>query len=151
MTEESPHNGGTTPQSVLFMTRAIWASLLMGELAIVGVAAFDPLGRGGEDRSVPLAISGLSVAMMLTAIPFGLYLRRRLFRGNTTAEGTVQPAAYQTGSIIALATCEGTAVVALLAALVGGSLIPYALPALIPLLVQLWLWPDGRELFAASS
>jgi hypothetical protein len=139
----------TDPKQALLTNRIIWAAMAMGMVAFAGVMI--ALARSQEDVVAPVGEADpmlfyIACAMVVTAIPMGLFVRGQVFKRGWVGD-VVTPQAYTAGNIIAWACCEAPAFFALITIFIDGRVVPNILPAAAAIVMHLLLWPNGRAMF----
>ena len=135
------------PQTALRNARLIWAFFVVSQLALAAVVLVVNYTTGSfvDDPMVPGMLAGVAGFILLTSVPFGLFLRGQMFKRHWQGD-RIKPEGYVQGNLIAWAMIEGPATVGLIAALMGGSLWPFGLPAAVAIGVMVALWPNGRAM-----
>ena len=138
------------PRKALMTVRIIWVAMLMGQLTFAAIAVGIVTSAAGEAPGDAASVSMLfiiSCAMIVTAIPVGLFVRGQVFKRHWQGD-IVTPRGYAGGNIIAFASCEGPVFFSLIVCLIARSFWPYAIPAAAGLVVFLLLWPSGKPMFS---
>ena len=137
-----------TPDAALITIRIIWGAMIMGVL-MFGVVVLAGVGSHASTPADPKFIQLLfyiAVGMLCTTVPMGFALRSVIWRQGKDADGRVKPSAYNTGLIIQLAMCEGTAFFALVGTMLNGGRGPHLIVAGIAIAVMVLSFPTGRPL-----
>jgi len=139
------------PKQVLMVNRTIWAAMVMGVVAFGAVVFF--LSSGASEPPAaqsPSMLFYVACALVLTAIPAGIFVRGQIFKRSW--EGNViKPQAYTQGNIIAWTSCEAPALVALVAMLLGETVMPNLLPAVAALVMMVLMFPNGKAMLPADD
>lgn len=140
------------PQKALMNARVIWAFLVAGQLVLAAVVLVINSTTGAfiDDPMVPGMLAGVAGFILLTSVPFGLFLRGQMFKRHWQGD-RIKPEGYVQGNLLAWAMIEGPATVGLIAALLGGSLWPFGLPAAVAIGVMIALWPNGRAMQPSAN
>lgn len=141
------------PKQALMTNRVIWAAMGLGMVMFAGIMI--ALAQSREPVAVPGGEADpmlfyIACAMVVAAIPMGLFVRGQVFKRGWVGE-VVTPGAYTTGNIIAWACCEAPAFVALITIMLDGRIVPNIFPALAAIVMHLLLWPNGRAMFARAA
>lgn len=142
------------PKSALLVTRTIYFALIFGVVFFLVVSLI--LVNGSTffrlDFSDPIFI--VAIFLTITAIPAGYYISSRIAKFNTEDPFTVKWPVYQTRLIIKMASCEGSALFAIVGLMMAGNL-AYIIMILIPLAVMISYFPSpdriGQELELTQS
>lgn len=135
------------PEQALRMTRIIWAGMCMGLVAIAAVllGVVGPAEEPGDGNSSSEMMFTLVTAFVtFPAIGAGLFMRGQVFKQGWVGEA-VKPSSYMTGSIIAMATCEGPCTIGIIFAFVTDSILPLV-PAAFAFAVLVLLFPNGKAM-----
>lgn len=124
------------------------APLTFAALVSVWVVMVDP--PASQLTRTAMIVFWVAVCVTVVQIPLGIIIRGQVFKKQTQGE-IVTPEGYASGNIIAWSCCEGAAFFFLITALIGRALVPYALPAAVPILVMILLWPNGRAMFPPAQ
>lgn len=139
-----------TPAAALLTLRILWGALIAGQIgfAVVlvvlwstGTAALDDrLAR----RMLPFIVAGAGVL-----VPLAIFVRMQVYKAHWR-EDLIDPQGYFLGNLAFLAMLEGGSMASLVNALLGGTFVPYALPALFLLAVQVLAFPTGGPMHPTS-
>jgi hypothetical protein len=139
-------------RSRLTTLRIIWAALLMGQLMFLGVIMLvlwkrDPAAPRPDQRMLDILFY-VSVALLLTAVPVGWFLRGHIFRAARERDGRsgVPGPAYVTGNIVFWAMCEGVSFLGLVGAMLNNGPWPHLVVPIIAMAVQAITFPTGAAM-----
>lgn len=144
----NPRLPDTGEQARLAVTRLIWGGMLAGLVTFTAVVMI--VGAGGAiqpDTSLAMLLTLASAGVLVMSTTAGALVRRMVYnRARSGPDGSVAPAAYLQGNIIFLAACECPALLSLAAALLGGGLWPWALPAAVAVAIMALNFPTGAAM-----
>jgi hypothetical protein len=132
------------PKHALWLTRIIWAAMIAGQVIFMVVVPV-VWSRHATDGAATNVLFVISMAMLLTLVPFGYFVRMQVYKANWR-DKIVTPGGYVTGNLILLAACEGVAMVGLVHAMLSGTLFPAVIPTILALVVQIINFPNGRAM-----
>jgi hypothetical protein len=128
-----PMNNLSIQQSFRIL-RQKWLSLIMGQ--IIALIFFGMMMRGPQHPAHPQPIlAALSIALLLTLVPTGYFMRIKFFRAGQMGGGISFPA-YSTGSFIFWLACEIVSFFGLIVALLTGSFWPTIVVTAIAIALQ---------------
>lgn len=143
--------------------RTISIALIVGVLlfgAVVAGLSLSGSGNAAPIRPPSLAnvpsqvvlLAGMAGLMLFTAVPAAFFMRRvMLARAADPETGRVDPGAFVTGNLIAFALIEAPALLALVSCLIGRSLWPGGVIALLAVLVMIAFVPRAAHLSIGRS
>lgn len=135
-----------TPAQALRMARVLWAGLLIAQ-GIFGVLVVWLVAAGQVPRvagAYPLLMY-VALGALVVLVPLAHFMRNQLYK-SSWREHAVTPRGYVGGNLILMVLLEAASVIALLAVLVIGELMPTLLIAVAVLLVQLLNFPTGAPM-----
>jgi cytochrome bd-type quinol oxidase subunit 2 len=148
MNEQQPQS----PPQALRTIRVLWFALLLGEVLFLGVIVF-LLSTGNAVTSMPAETIQLlfyiNSAMLAAAVPLGHFLRRKRYEAARDGD-VVTPQGYLSGNILLYAMCEGQALFSLVIVMMAGQYLPYVVPAIVAMTVQVLNWPTGAPMQSAE-
>jgi hypothetical protein len=144
---QNSSQGPSDPDKALGIMRLIWGALLAGQLifgaivvVLIGMDMFDP-----AEPPLPWVLLITAAAVLVTAVPVALIVRRRIYNQGLEEE-TVKPQAYMTGNIVVWAAVESVTLLSLVGCIVSASLMPSIIPGVFAVALFLMLRPDGRAM-----
>ena len=148
-----PSSKELTPKQALLHTRIIWAALLLSLIAL-GVIALLLIGQGTNQTNDTEPAAGGAGGTILSIIALvallggtfaGYLLRQQAFKAGWTGNA-VKPQAYVTGNILLFAPVEAAATVAVIVAIVEGSVFPTLLLAALAIAVLAINFPTASAM-----
>lgn len=134
-------------KSVLFTTRVIWFALLCGQVMFMFFALFMIADAGKEvaEESSDLLLFYIACGMLVTLLPAGLFIRNQVYKSHWREHRVAAPG-YFIGNLILLAMMEGVSFLGLVGVMLGGKMVPFILPSVVAMLVQVVNFPTGRPM-----
>jgi hypothetical protein len=140
--------GVLAPAQALRVARILWATLLLGPIALAVVAVLRRRGPGPPAEVGALAWAAIGATVL--ALVLAPRLRAMLWARGRRGE-VVEPSKWLAGHVVAWALYEGAGMLGWITVLLGApKLATVSVPA-IALLAQFAAFPRGGELEAPSS
>src|SRR5687768_16333125 len=97
--------------SGMIVVRVIWGALILGQIVVLGIAMFlsKSEGRAAMDAGEARTLFIASIAMLVSAVPVGFFVRRMIHSKAERPDGKIPLRAYMAGNIVLWALCEGAA------------------------------------------
>ena len=130
------------PVRRLMTLRIIWAALLMGQLAFLGIVLMIGPNQPAPDPQMLRILLYVLIAMAATMIPIGFVIRGIIYNNGRTEAG-VAPAQYAVGNILFWAMCEGVGLFGITAGLLNRGRGPHLIVAVIALAIMIVSFPTG--------
>lgn len=128
------------------MTRALWAGLVgvqvLFGITVVGMVLAEVVPAHPQWYPMLLYVSAIALAVLT---PMGYFARAQMYKAHWRG-GAVTPGGYLMGNLVLLVFLQSAGLVALLAVLMIGRVLPTLLLALLALAVQLANFPHGRPM-----
>jgi len=135
--------------------RTISVALIVGVVLFGGIVGGVSMNGGAPMAWPPtlanvprqvLMIAGLAGLLLISAIPVVIVLRKQMLsRAVDEATGRVDPSGFVTANILTMALLEGPALMALVSCLMGKSLWPGGIVALVAVLVMMAFVPRASQ------
>lgn len=155
-------------RAALRTARTISVAMIVGVLIFGAVTAGISMSSSGGTGAGPgggikppslanvpqpvLMLAGLAGAMLLTAAPTALFMRKvMLTKGVDPATGRVNPGALLTATIVTLALVEAPALLGLVASMIGKSLWPGGVVSAVAVIVMIALVPRAGHFAPGRS
>ncbi len=144
-----------TPDSALRLLRVIWAAMLLGIMALAGLAMTYAGGQAGDASTSTAAdapsydISRIRIGLligMVVAVALAHVIRLQIYKRNWR-DFAILPRGYFVGNLIMFVLLEAFVLVNLVMMLVTHQAAPLALPAAITLIVFVINFPTGSVMF----
>ncbi len=132
----------TDPNKTLLTLRFLWAMLLAGQLMFMVVVA---LVLSGPGSSAPYELFVVACMAAPAAIVAAHVVRMQIYKKHWISDA-VTPRGYFVGNLIYLAMLEGASFFGLVVMLIGGRFLPYVIPSLVLMAVQVVNYPHGRPM-----
>ncbi|MCC6680559.1 MAG: hypothetical protein IT445_06610 [Phycisphaeraceae bacterium] len=138
-----------TPDSALRLLRVIWAAMLLGIIALAGLAL---TFAGGQPNNADAAFDidriqiGLLIGMVVT-VALAHVIRLQIYKRHWR-DYAILPQGYFLGNLILFALLEGFIVLNLVMMLVAHQAAALALPAAIMLVLFVINFPTGSMMFS---
>ncbi|MFW5682059.1 MAG: hypothetical protein ACOC1G_03555 [Phycisphaeraceae bacterium] len=144
------HNQAMTQKQALTNTRIVWAAMVLSLLALGAIGVYliwqgIQGGNANQPAGGGTVMSVIALIALLGGTFAGYLLRQQAFKAGWTGNA-VKPDAFVKGSILLFAPVEVAATVAVIFAIVEGSIFPTMLLAALGLVVLLINFPTGSAM-----
>lgn len=133
-------------RSILTTTRILWLALLMGQVIFLSVVAVLITQQSvPANPDVGWLLFLISCGLLPVNLGIGYFARMQVYKRGWQ-EDRITPQAYLQGNVVMLALCEAVSFLALIAALLQGSLLPAILVSAVAMAVQVVNFPTGKPM-----
>jgi hypothetical protein len=142
----------SSARKILVRLRMVWVAMLFGQAVFLLVAALILEGDATYHTfpDVGEIIFPVSLAMLVTMVPLGYFLRSQTYKKNWVGR-VVTPIGYFNGNLALFVMCEAVSMTGLVGVLLQRVFWPMVLPSVLVMAVQVINFPTGSAMRLANQ